>query len=142
VLSVVLTVLTLVTGADGPQGAAQKDLDRLQGEWIMVAGRRDGVDTIVDPDKPLRCIVKGDKVSFQREGKVVEEVTIKLDPSKTPALIDSTLAGNKQVAPGIYRLEGDRFTLCYTHPGMDRPNDFSAKSGSGHTLSDWKRDKK
>jgi uncharacterized protein (TIGR03067 family) len=137
-----LTVLTLLTGADGPQGAAQKDLDRLQGEWLMVSGRRDGVDSIVDPDKPLRSIVKGEKVSFQRQGKVVEEVTIKLDPSKTPAAIDSTLAVNKQVAPGIYRLEGDKFTLCYGHPGMDRPSDFSAKSGSGHALSVWKRDKK
>jgi uncharacterized protein (TIGR03067 family) len=140
-LPLTFAILSLALAADGPKAAAGTDLDRLQGQWTMVSGRRDGVDSVIDDDKPLLCIVKGDKVSFQRQGKVVEEVTIKLDPSKSPKVIDSTLA-NRQIAPGIYRLEDDTFTLCYGHPAMSRPSGFDAKAGSGHSLSVWKRAKK
>ena len=86
----------------------------------------------------MRCSVHGDKVAFLREGKVVEEVTIKLDPAKAPKTIDATLV-TKQVAPGIYQLEEGTFTLCYTRPGQVRPSDFAAKAGTGHKLSVWKR---
>jgi len=77
-------------------------------------------------------------VAFLHEGKVVEEVTIKLDPARTPKVIDATL-GTKQVAPGIYRLDDGMFTLCYTRPGQVRPSDFTAEAGTGHKLSVWKR---
>lgn len=134
-----LLALTVLPAAESPKDAAKKDLDRLQGEWTMVSGRQDGKDTAVDPDNPMRCTVKGDKVAFLRDGKVVEEVVIKLDPSKNPPVIDSTLVANSKIAPGIYRLEGDTFTLCYAHPGTDRPTDFSCKAESGHSLSVWKK---
>jgi uncharacterized protein (TIGR03067 family) len=89
----------------------------------------------------LRCVVKGAHVSFLRDDKIVEEVTIKLDASKDPKVVDSTLAKDR-VAAGIYELDGDRFTLCYAKPGKDRPVDFKAKEDSGHSLSVWKRVRK
>jgi uncharacterized protein (TIGR03067 family) len=128
----------LLSPADRSNTAPPKELGRLQGEWTMVSGRDDGVESVVDSPNGMRCTVRGDKVSFLHDGKVVEEVTIKLEPAKTPKEIDATLA-SKQVAPGIYRLEGETFTLCYTHPGSGRPGDFAAKAGSGHKLSVWKR---
>ncbi|HXY32732.1 MAG TPA: TIGR03067 domain-containing protein [Planctomycetaceae bacterium] len=132
-----LLSLMLLAGTEGSQAAPPKDLDRLQGDWTMVSGRVDGVDSVVKPDG-MRCAVRGEKVSFLHDGKVVEQVTIKLDPAKTPKAIDATLA-TKQVAPGIYRLNEGTFTLCYTAPGKERPSDFAAKAGTGHKLSVWKR---
>ena len=89
----------------------------------------------------MRCIVQGSHVRFLREGKVVEEVTIKLASSKRPKALDALVAKDK-VAAGIYTLGDDMFTLCYAQPGRDRPTDFKAKEGSGHSLSVWKRIKK
>ena len=126
---------------DDKKDKNQKDLDRLQGDWQMVSGRQDGLDTTEEAAKSMRCTVLGDKVSFLRDGKVVEEVTIKLDPSKHPKVLDATVA-KLQVAPGIYKLDDGTFTLCYARPGTGRPTDFRAKEGSGHSLSVWKRVKK
>ena len=133
-----LVTLLLLSSGESPEKTVPKDLDRLQGEWTMVSGRVDGVDTVVDSKHPMRCQVQGTKVSFVHDGKVVEEVTISLDPAKQPKVLDAAL-GNKAIAPGIYRLETETFTLCYTAPGKPRPTDFNAKAGSGHKLSVWKR---
>jgi uncharacterized protein (TIGR03067 family) len=94
----------------------------------MVSNREDGVESVVDSPNGMRCTVRGDKVSFLHDGKVVKEVTIKLEPAKTPKVIDATLT-SKQVAPGIYRLEGEMFTLCYAHPGSRRPGDLPPRRG-------------
>jgi uncharacterized protein (TIGR03067 family) len=134
----ILVSLLLLGGAGSSEAAPPKDLDRLQGEWTMVSGRVDGVESVVNPPNGMRCTVRGDKVSFLHDGQVVEAVTIKLDSAKTPKALDATLE-SKQVAPGIYRLEEGMFTLCYTLPGKVRPGDFAAKAGTGHKLSVWKR---
>jgi uncharacterized protein (TIGR03067 family) len=136
-----LLALGLVAAAEDAKDNNAKELDRLQGEWQMVSGRQDGVDTPEEAAKTMRCAVKGAHVSFLRDGKIVEEVTIKLDTSKDPKVVDSTLAKD-QVAAGIYKLEDDQFTLCYAKPGKDRPVDFKAKEDTGHSLSVWKRVKK
>jgi uncharacterized protein (TIGR03067 family) len=87
-----LLTLLLLSPADRSNAAPPKDLDRLQGEWTMVSGRDDGVESVVDSPNGMRCTVRGDKVSFLHDGKVIEEVTIKLEPAKTPKVIDATRA--------------------------------------------------
>ena len=69
---------------------------------------------------------------------VIEEGTIKLDPTKKPKAIDfkitkGTDAGKTQV--GIYELDKDRFTMCVTTPGLEaRPKEVSAKEGSPNLI--------
>jgi uncharacterized protein (TIGR03067 family) len=104
----------------------------------MVSGRQDGVDTPAEAMRSMRCSVEGMKVNFTRNGDVVEEVTIQLDVSQNPRALDATL-DNGRVAAGIYKLENELFTLCYVHPGKQRPTDFRARAGSGELLSAWKR---
>jgi uncharacterized protein (TIGR03067 family) len=133
-----LVTLLLLSSGESPAQTVPQDLNRLQGEWTMVLGWVDGDEKVIDPQHVLRCTFEGNKVSFQREGNVVEEVTIRTDPAKTPKAIDGILA-NKAIAPGIYKLEAETFTLCYAAPGKPRPTDFNANAGSGHKLSAWKR---
>jgi uncharacterized protein (TIGR03067 family) len=92
-----LLSVMLLSSAGRSDAAPPKDLDRLQGDWTMVSGRVNGDDSVVKPDG-MHCAVRGNKVSFLHADKVVEEVTIKLDPAKNPKAIDATLA-SKQVAP-------------------------------------------
>lgn len=137
----VVASLGLLAVADNGNDAGNPELDRLQGEWKMLSGQQDGVETTKEAATLMHCTVRGARVSFKREGKIVEEVTIKLDASKNPKALDADL-GNGRVALGIYRLEEDIFTLCYVHPGKSRPVDFAAREGSGASLSVWRRVKK
>jgi uncharacterized protein (TIGR03067 family) len=76
--------------------------------------------------------------------QVLFDSTFNLDATKTPKQIDmigteGQLRG--KVAQGIYALEGDVLTICYTMPGGARPTAFESKPGSGSTLVIWKRSK-
>jgi len=76
---------------------------------------------------------------------VINEGTVKLDPTKKPKAIDITFtAGERkgQMVLGIYEIEGDTFRVCVARPGDERPAEFSAKAGSGRTLVAYQREKK
>ena len=36
-------------------------------------------------------------------------------------------------------MRGDTYKLCYAPPGQERPKEFSAREGTGYTLSTWQR---
>jgi uncharacterized protein (TIGR03067 family) len=111
----------------------KKELKALEGKWKMVAGEAGG-----------NAFPKGEILDFtftigaegKSTGKTPQEefsATITVDPKKKPKTIDNlhetgSQKGKKQY--GIYKLEGDKFTVCITGPGSaesDRPKDFTTK---------------
>lgn len=122
----------------------KKELDPLQGNWVAVSLERDGKSLPEDQLKVLTRTVKGDQYAITRSGESVGKGTFKVDPTKMPKAIDITRDEAKDgVILGIYKLEGDKYTICYSAPGSKvRPKEFAAKDGSGNTLAVWKRDKK
>jgi uncharacterized protein (TIGR03067 family) len=130
------------TAGDEAKDAAKRELDGLQGEWKLVSTTRNGKDMPHDLVKALKCMIKGDKFTVARDGKAVEEGTLKLDTTKKPKEIDMALGKGKRTALGIYERSGDTYKLCYAPPGKDRPKEFGAKEGTGYTLSVWQREKK
>jgi uncharacterized protein (TIGR03067 family) len=128
--------------AAAPGDAAKEELDKLQGEWVLASGERDGKETPAEEAEKLTRIVKGDQYTLLRDGKVVARGTLQVDPTKKPRTIDvkRTEEGAHRML-GIYELDGDTQKVCFSAPGKDRPTEFSAKAGSGNLLSVWKRKK-
>jgi uncharacterized protein (TIGR03067 family) len=141
----VLLSVSLLVGGGNPHEDAKKELANLQGEWSMISAERDGQALPKDFVRSSKRVCKGDQIIVTIEDKVFMRATIALDPSKKPKAIDYTVTGGlnkgeKQL--GIYELEGDTVKFCLAPAGKDRPTHFTAKAGSGWTLTVWKRNSK
>jgi len=89
--------------------------------------------------------MKGDQYTVFLFKKVIGKGTFKIDASKKPKTIDLQAAGavaKGQPILGIYDFAGDTWKICYANPGKERPKEFTAKEGSGHTLAVWERERK
>jgi uncharacterized protein (TIGR03067 family) len=139
-----LTAAFLLVGADAPSDAVKKEMAQLEGEWTMVSGERDGQPL---PDNFLQNAkrVAKDGVSTISFGdRVYMKAKFSIDPMKKPKTIDYEIVegdnkGKKVL--GIYEIDGDKVKFCFSTPDKDRPSEFTAKAGSGNTLSVWKRKK-
>ena len=139
VLAAVLTV-----SADKPKGDAKKDLDHLQGTWVMAELEVNGERV---PDKKLNdttLTIRGDKYITKVKGKSFE-VTIKLDPSQKPKAIDMYFPDGPnlpKLSKGVYDLDGDTFRVCrHQRPGKDRPTQIGSWANTNLFVVTWKRKK-
>jgi uncharacterized protein (TIGR03067 family) len=138
-------IVGLLVAADDVKSDSKQDMEKMQGEWTMVSGSRDGQPIPDEFVQSLRRTISGDKFSVKREGESLSAGTFKLDASKTPKTIDLTLTEGQasgQTIQGIYELQGDTLKICYSAPGQPRPKEFSAAEGSMQTFATWKRAKK
>src|SRR5262245_21293093 len=110
----IITVVAVLfcLAADAPD-AAKKDQEKLQGDWTLASGERDGQAFPEDFIKSLKRTITGDKYTVMRDDEVLAKGTYTLDPSKKPKAIDIKLENADQAVKGIYELEGDTFKLCY-----------------------------
>jgi uncharacterized protein (TIGR03067 family) len=115
------------TAADG-----QSDREKMQGNWKIVrcefSGRNQdqavGVeDTISD-------------ARWLRPNRRTAEYRLKLDSTKDPKSVDlSADRLGDQTLKGIYSLEGDRLTICYSYdPQGPRPTEFKTTEATAAYL--------
>jgi uncharacterized protein (TIGR03067 family) len=112
------------------------DQDAIQGKWVLASGEKEGEKAPPEIVGKVFITFTGDKlaVSFGEN----KEGTFKLDPSKKPKAIDLSVGGKN--IRGIYKLEGDTFTICANEPDKDgRPGEFKTGPGSGTVLMVLKR---
>lgn len=129
VLIVIPTPLLLSAGDD----AVRKELKALQGTWKTVGLEAGGKPFPKEAVIDFTFIIGADGKSIGKMGKVEYQANIRVEPTKDPKTIDNShetgaSKGKKQF--GIYKLEGDRFTVCMTPPGAaesDRPKNFDTK---------------
>jgi uncharacterized protein (TIGR03067 family) len=127
---VVLTAPLSLTAADDD---VRKELGALKGTWKTVAAEAAGTPVPKDALPPFTWIIAADGKSTARLPQGDFPVTITVDPTKNPkCLVNLHQSGNDKGKRqyGVYKLEGDRLTICVTPPGADentRPKDFATK---------------
>jgi uncharacterized protein (TIGR03067 family) len=120
--------------------ALRKDLQLLQGEWVLVSSQLNG--NLIEQVQVCRRKVTGNK--YQQHW--VDERGVHhdadgvwtLDPTQNPKTFDVVISSESRtdVIRGIYTIEGDTFTTCYMQAGAERPENF--ESGNT-TLNVWKK---
>ena len=143
-----LAVLLLV-GAGKPQDEDAKkaelarELARFQGTWQLVSAESEGKKAPEENVKQVTITIKGNTHTVRFGDEVVAHgVTFEIDPAKTPKWATDTInegPGKGKQILGIYKIEGDMLTSCVAPVGKERPAEFVAKEGSGHTLRVFKR---
>ena len=137
---VVLAAVTFLPAAHAAEDdAAKAELKKFQGTWQLVTAETDGKKTDKEKTAKIRVVIKGSKHSvYFGDDVAVKEIPFVIDPSKKPKQVTDTLPDGKEIK-SIYELDGDTLKSCSAPAGKDRPTEFSAKEGTGHTLRVFKR---
>jgi uncharacterized protein (TIGR03067 family) len=133
VLAVLTTPLLVAADADDD---VRKELKALQGKWKTVGCEEAGKPFPKDAMPDFTIVIAADGKSTGQTPQGEFRFTITVNPKKNPKTIENLHASGEQKGKrqyGIYKLEGDRFTVCMTPPGSaegDRPKDFTTKDST------------
>lgn len=144
VTHLLLIAAGLVAAADKDNDAA-KDLQKLQGSWVLASGEKDGKKLADEDVKRSKITWRGKEalVATPHQSKERIRATVTLDPGKTPRQMDwvrveGPYAGKSMHA--IYEfVSEDEYRICFAPAGKDRPTEFRTRPGTGHMLHVWKR---
>jgi uncharacterized protein (TIGR03067 family) len=137
----VVAILFVAALAHGTQKGGN-DIEEMKGTWTCISAVNDGKPLPDATVQKLRLTLTQDKYTTQRGNQTLFDSTYKIDASRKPKHIDiiGTEGENEgKAAQGIYSIEHDKLTICYTMPGKERPQEFASKPGSTATLVVWKR---
>lgn len=112
------------------------DEEQIQGTWELVSALENGKD---NPDfkKGTRMTYRAKGVFTVKAGGETADGTYKLDPSKSPKWIDSSIGEgrDKDTFVGIYELKGDTLRICHNARGKkERPERFASEPNSPHLV--------
>lgn len=112
------------------------DQQRLQGTWIAESGQRGGQAVPVEQIGIQRAVFAGDTLSvvmpvgLTGDDGMVAEGAFQLKVAANPKEIWIQVKGRSDGMRGIYRLDGDRLTLCMNQDRRGEvPSDFNSAAG-------------
>jgi uncharacterized protein (TIGR03067 family) len=129
----------------GDKGNVEKELKKFQGTWTVELVEAEGKEIPIANFKGMTVNFEGDKYTVKIGDQLIQAATQKLDPSKSPKTLDTTVAegvGKGTVILGIYEISGDTLKVCFDPEGKKRPTEFKTAAGSQTTLAVYKRMKK
>lgn len=118
------------------------DLDKLQGEWVLVG--LEVREEFVPAEKlaGTTLIIKKDKYTTIVKKKEYT-VTFTLDPKQDPKQIDMLIpndSGTPQLSKGIYKIDGDKLIICRGQaPGGERPRNFVSSAANDVFVMTWEK---
>jgi uncharacterized protein (TIGR03067 family) len=149
-LSLAVTLLLVPAQAqDAKDEKVEKELRRLEGSWVLVAGEVDGKAVAKEHLQRAKRTHTGNEIAVDAPHQSKEPIKNKLarlDPAKAPKEMDLARAAGPSAGKtllAIYELgEDGSFKICYDPSGKERPKEFKTKPGSGYVLHVWKRETK
>ena len=112
------------------------DLDKLQGTWNVKSLEADGKKMPAVAFNGAHLVIR--KNTFTSVGMgATYEGALEMDPGQHPKTFDLLFTagpekGNRNL--GIYKLDGDRWTICLATRGTQRPASFATKPNTGFML--------
>lgn len=133
IICVLVVLATPLLGVADDADDVKKELKALQGKWKAVALEAGGKALPKEAIPDFTFTIGADGKSTGKMAGSEYSATIAVNPKKDPKTMDNThesgaAKGKKQF--GVYKLEGDKLTVCITAPGSeekDRPKDFATK---------------
>jgi len=109
---------------DGAKKDAEKKTSEIDGMWTLVSASNDGFATPAEAIKRQKFEITIDDGRFvmrysDRKPRKIE-YAFKVDPTKSPKQIDLS-HGPNDVSLGIYKLDGNRLTICYPDGSTSKP---------------------
>jgi uncharacterized protein (TIGR03067 family) len=138
----VLAVAHATAAAAGDE-AARQNIAAWQGTWQAVSFLEDGKQKPAEELKKITLTVKGTDYHFQN-GTVnfSEHGSYTFRAEKNPQELDILVgdgADKGKVYLVIYKVVGDRLTICLQADNKARPREFTGEAGSGCVLEVWER---
>ena len=118
------------------------DLEKLEGTWNVTSLEIDGQDVSEGSFGGASIVIKGNTFISVGMGATYEGI-VELDDKKNPKMFQwlftvGHAAGVRN--PGIYKLEGEKWTMCLATRGSRRPREFATQPGTGFALQTLERD--
>jgi uncharacterized protein (TIGR03067 family) len=122
----------------------RSDRAALDGRWLLESAEYQGKAATEKGMFPEELLFKGDRYGITWSGKQ-HEGQMKVDPAKSPSEIDfsGSIFDGPRPRRIIYRLEGDRLTLCLPFVGPksdpERPTEFKSGPESKNAVLVYRR---
>ena len=133
ILSAIMTLLFLVPATS--QADEKAELKKLAGNYKTIAMKLGGKNSL-----PSGLKFKITKLTVEKNQFILtisingqerkRPTTVKIDGSKTPKQIDFLKEDGTVISLGIYKLEGEKLTVCSQSKSEGRPKKFESKAGS------------
>jgi uncharacterized protein (TIGR03067 family) len=130
------TAADIPVAAQAPAATVSRTAGEIDGEWIPLSVVIDGKPLEKHLLKYGKRTATASEVTVKFGPQVMVQAQYSVDRSCSPMTMDYRLSGGR-TQYGIWTLEDNRLTTCFSAPGKARPTEFSSIRGDGRTLTVW-----
>ena len=113
--------------AQNDRAASLREMLQLKGTWASEEIMEETVNDVPQPAKTVKIIWSIDRDTItesDENGSARHTYRFRIDQAPTPKTVDLTLLNTGLELRGIYKIDGDRLTIC---EGIERPRDFEKR---------------